>query len=162
MYQACRQIKIAPFACILQEWTCKCWWWGKALRTCLGKELSLDWEMSGPTFAPALNPTALKRHYEHPDVVLWPKVISLFLIKDKAYFHFNHSFFQVRDFTWIAPYWNKWNWGYITINRKYVYPITTNAKDKILCDSSMHTQTRHWQAQLQAPFYQFIEFVLSE
>ena len=66
---------------------------GFALRTSLGKELSLDREMSGLTFVPVLDPTALKRHYEHPDAVLWPEVISLFLIKDKDYFHFNHRFF---------------------------------------------------------------------
>lgn len=63
--------------------------------------------MGRMAFAPGLDPRALKRPYEHPDAVLWPRVMSLFLIKDEAYFLFYHDFFQLRDFTWITPYWNK-------------------------------------------------------
>lgn len=60
--------------------------------------------MSGLAFVSALDLITLKRHYEHPGAGLWPKVVSLFLIKDKAYFHFNHFyFFNLRDFTRIAP-----------------------------------------------------------
>lgn len=52
----------------------------------LGKELSLHEEMSRLTFAPALDPRVLKRPDKQPDAVLWPKVISLFLIKDEFSF----------------------------------------------------------------------------
>lgn len=52
----------------------------------LGKELSLHEEMSRLTFAPALDPRVLKRLEEQPDAVLWPKVKSLFLIKDEFLF----------------------------------------------------------------------------
>lgn len=72
-----------------------------------GGELSLHKEMNRLTFAPALDPTALERPYEQSDAVLWPKVMSLFLIQDEAYFHFYHSFFQLRDFMQITPYWSK-------------------------------------------------------
>lgn len=50
--------------------------------------------MSGLTFVAALDPTCReKKPYEHLGAVLWPKVVSLFLIKDKVYFHFNNFFF---------------------------------------------------------------------